>query len=144
MGKDKDERKALEQDFGLKEPHTSDEPLAPHRKRMLFIACICILGKGRSSCQSSLWCSASQRLTCVLADIQATSFASASHTMGEHHNDGLEGCGTTCAGAPHIRHKPLCRNLIPARRMLHLSHSMGYLQLTEQISRFLMALRPMS
>lgn len=35
----------LEKDFGLKEDLAlDDDPILPHRKRKLFLACACILG----------------------------------------------------------------------------------------------------
>lgn len=39
------DRAALEQEFGLKTPEVDTEVLPPHRKRMLFLACACILGE---------------------------------------------------------------------------------------------------
>lgn len=38
-------KEALEQEFGLKEPHDlNQDPIQPGRKRLLFLACACILG----------------------------------------------------------------------------------------------------
>ena len=45
MSVSKNEREALEADFGLAEPVLEDAPVSPHRKRVLLIACACILGR---------------------------------------------------------------------------------------------------
>lgn len=39
-------RDQLETDFGVKDPQDlDDDPIQPHRKRILFLACACILGE---------------------------------------------------------------------------------------------------
>jgi hypothetical protein len=47
--KKNEEKEAVEKDFGLVEPVLDDDPIVPHRKRRLFIACACILGKMRAA-----------------------------------------------------------------------------------------------
>jgi len=44
LGKKNKDQEDAERDFGLVEPVLDDEPIVPHRKRRLFIACACILG----------------------------------------------------------------------------------------------------
>jgi hypothetical protein len=52
--KSREELESLDRDFGVNTEveGLDDDPILPHRKRMLFLACACILGK--PSCQSEL------------------------------------------------------------------------------------------